>query len=192
MDPEFHPNWDNFCAEQTPENLRIDKKNMRAWGYKRFTLANLLRFARRSKGSVSIHSPFISIRSLSDGDDDLSDDGLDAFCGAGGHSTDRTEGELRCKGITDRVVRRMLNTIGRTKTDKCMHAARALEGVPPGKLSFRYTAPVGANGPVCMMFRISNYTLEHECLERLNFSEGCRTVIVTLSDNMVILKLVLR
>ena len=190
MDEDSGINWSNFCAEQTPENLRIDKKNTRAWGYKRFTLANLLRFSRRCKATAAIHSPFITIHPSGDCDGGTSEDN-DAFW-AGDTATRHADGATTCKGITSRITRRMLNSIGEAKTSRCMRAAKAFEDVPPGKLSFRYTAPVGANGPVCLMFRITNYTLDHECLERLNNSEGCKTVIVTLSDNMVILKLVLR
>lgn len=191
MDTDFQVNWENFCAEQTPENLRIDKKTTRAWGYRRFTLANLLRFSRRCKACVAIHSPFITVRPVEDYNSDTSDGDCSAFW-AGDKAKDHIDSGNTCKGITTRVVSRMKNSIGASKTSKCMRAAKAFEDVPPGKLSFRYTAPVGANGPVCLMFRITNYTLGHECLERLNNSEGCKTVIVTLSDNMVILKLVMR
>ncbi len=183
MTDVFSVNWRLFCAEQTPESLRIDRNCRRAWGYKRFTLANFLRFARRCKGRGTISSPFVTITPVEGGNDD-SDDDLDAFCG-------RSSSE-EYKGITPRIIKRMTNSIGRAKTDRCLRAAQAFQNIPPGKLSFRYTAPVGANGPVCLMFRVSNFPVDHESLEKLQNSEGTKNVIVYLNENTALFKSVLR
>ena len=181
---DFGVEWKNFCAEQTPENLRIDKKGKRAWGYKRFTLANLFRFARRCKGRVIINSPFIIIAPDTSGDD-LSDEELDAFCSSGTAISSQ-------RGITQRILTRLTNNVGRDKADKCENATKAQTCVPQGKLSFRYTAPLGGNGPVCLLFRITNFALNHETLENLYNSVGVRNVIVTLAQNVTVLKVVVR
>ena len=183
---DFNVEWVKFCSEQTPENLRIDKNGRRAWGYKRFTLANLFRFTRRCKGRVRIISPFVVITpTTTAADDDISDEDLDAFC-TGSTPT------LVPRGITQRILSRLTNNVGKDKAEKCERITKSLSCVPQGKLSFRYTAPLGGNGPVCLLFRITNFPLNHDTLENLYNSVGVKNVIVTLSQNIAVLKVVVR
>ena len=181
----FTVDWNLFTAEQTPENLRVDRRGSRAWGYKRFTLANLLRFARRCKGEASINSPFVSVTPAS-ADPYSSDEELDAFRPNASLSLNES------RGITTRIITRLKKAVGESKAAKAMRATAMLAGVPQGKLSFRYTAPVGANGPVCLIFRINGFTLDHSTLESLNNSEGVKQIIVTLNQTTSLLKVVLR
>ena len=187
MSGAFTVNWELFTAEQTPENLRIDRKGQRAWGYKRFTLANLLRFARRCKGEAAINSPFVSVTPAST-DSYSSDEDLDAF---------RPQAQINIplsesRGITPRIIKRLKQAVGESKAARAIRSTSVLEAIPQGKLSFRYTAPVGANGPVCLIFRINGYTLHHSTLEALNNSEGVKQIIVNLNQTTSLLKVVLR
>ena len=184
MSEDFTVTWSDFAAEQTPENLRIDKKGRRAWGFKRFTIANYLRFARRCKAEATVNSPFL-ILSPEDAGNDSSDEELDAFCGARNRPNE-------CRAISDRILKRLRNSVGEGKTSKCIRVASALGHVPQGKLAFRYTAPVGANGPVCLMFRITNFALDNSSLNNIQNSEGVRTAIVTLMQNTALIKVVVR
>jgi hypothetical protein len=174
--------WRDFRRDQTPENIRIDQNGMRAWGYRRFRLEDLLQFARRQKTTVDIQAPHIILETSTQNYDEIEDEDpdLSAFV------------SRETKSVCTRILSRLKSSVGESKARLCVRVVGVMSTVPNSKLSFRYTAPKGANGPVCMMFRITNHRIDYKTLESISNSEGVKNVMAHIDGGIILLKVTIR
>jgi len=84
----------------------------------------------------------------------------------------------------------MKTSVGERKAALCSGVATEFSVIPQGKLAFRYTAPNGANGPVCLIFRVTGATVPHDTLQNLLRREGVRSVMLRLVNTTAIFKVI--
>lgn len=177
--------WNEFLKEQTPENLRTSENSHRAWGYAKFRLGDLLQFAKRQGCTANISAPYINLEKATSSEID-NEDPLEAFTNSG-YAEGRSD-----RSVCDRLLRRLKTSVGEKKAALCTGVAAEFGVIPQGKLAFRYTAPSGANGPVCLIFRITGATIPHETLKNIMQREGVRSVILRLVNTTAIFKVIVR
>jgi len=184
------PAWNQWLKEQTPGTLKIDKQGTRALGYKRFRLANLMAFARRSRCRPSLQPPYVVLTPVpEEGDYDpntgTDDDDDDANDGWPAHMVNKPKPSVHRK-----VSKKLQSDIGGDKARHCEHVISFFE-LPPEKVGVRCVTSLGSKHPVALLFRVTDCEVRYSILKKIDTCQWVKSCYVNMgSDRVTQLKVV--